>query len=156
MHREIVRKRSLARHGGRHEPEPQALGNVPVFAVFTPNVSQRRVEEAIMKQVDAARTQGITEYEMEKVKNSVLTNRVYELYSSDHICQKLAYSEAIEGDYRLWVERLSALETMSVETLMQAAQRYWVEARPPYVVPQTEKVNPLLFAAGMFRKLVPQ
>jgi zinc protease len=156
MHREIVRKRSLAVMAGGMNQSLKRSGMSLFFAVFTPNVAQRRVEEAIMKQIDAARTQGITEYEMEKVKNSVLTNRVYELYSSDHICQKLAYSEAIEGNYRLWVERLSALETMNVETLMRAAQRYWVESSRHTLYLKPKKVNPLLFAAGIFRKLVPQ
>jgi zinc protease len=156
MHKEIVRKRSLAVMAGGMNQSLKRSGMSLFFAVFTPNVPQRRVEEAIMKQIDAVRTQGITEYEMEKVKNSVLTNRVYELYSSDHICQKLAYSEAIEGNYRLWVERLSALETMSVETLMQAAQRYWVESGRHTLYLKPKKVNPLLFAAGIFRKLLPQ
>jgi zinc protease len=156
MHREIVRRRSLAVMAGGMNQSLKRSGMSLFFAVFTPNVTQRSVEEAIMKQVDAVRTQGITEYEMEKVKNSVLTNRVYELYSCDHICQKLAYSEAIEGNYRLWVERLSALETMNVDTLMLAAQRYWVESGRHTLYLKPKKVNPLLFAAGIFRKLFPQ
>ncbi|HUI91928.1 MAG TPA: pitrilysin family protein [Chitinivibrionales bacterium] len=156
MHREIVRKRSLAVMAGGMNQSLKRSGMSLFFAVFTPNVSQRRVEEAILKQIDAVRTQGISEHEMEKVKNSVLTNRVYELYSCDHVCQKLAYSEAIEGNYRLWVERLSALEAMSVETLMQAARRYWVEAGRHTLYLKPKKINPLLYAAGIFRKLIPQ
>jgi predicted Zn-dependent peptidase len=93
---------------------------------------------------------------MEKVKNAVLTNRMFELYSADHICQKLGYSETIEGDYRLWVRRLAALESLDVETLKGAAQRYWNESVRHVLYLKPKKINPLLFAAGIFRKLLPQ
>jgi predicted Zn-dependent peptidase len=156
MHREIVRRQSLAiMTGGMNQSLKQA-GMSLFFAIFTPNVSQRRVEEAIVKQVEAVRSEGISKSEMEKVKNTVLTNRVFELYSADHICQKLAYSETIEGNYQYWVERLVALESLDVDTLSGAAQRYWSEPTRHTLYLKPKRVNPLLFAVGMFRKLVPK
>jgi zinc protease len=155
MHREIVRKRSIAVMAGGMNQSLKRAGMSLFFAIFTPNVPQRRVEEAVVAQIDAVRTTGITEAEMEKVKNTVLTNRVFELYSVDHICQKLAYSEAIEGDYRMWVERLQSLESMNVATLTEAAQRHWDESGRHTLYLKPKKVNPLLYIAGIFRKLLP-
>lgn len=156
MHREIVRRQSIAiMTGGMNQSLKQA-GMSLFFAIFTPNVSQQRVEEAIVKQVEAVRLEGISKSEMEKVKNTVLTNRVFELYSADHICQKLAYSEAIEGNYKCWVDRLAALESLDMDALTGAAQRYWDESGRQTLYLKPKKVNPLLFAFGIFRKLAPK
>ncbi len=156
MHREIVRRRSLAVMAGGMNQSLKRAGMSLFFAVFTPNVSQRRVEDAIISQVEAVRTGGISPLEMEKVKNTVLTNRVYELYSADHICQKLAYAEAIEGDYRHWVRRLSELESLDVNALKDAAVRNWDESTRHTLYLKPKKVNPLLFAVGLARKLAPR
>jgi zinc protease len=156
LHRDVVRKQSLAVMAGGINQCLQLAGMTLFFAVFTPNVSQRRVEEAIIRHVDEVARDGITPLEMEKVRNSVLTNRMFELYSADHICQKLGYSETIEGDYRLWVRRLSALASLDIGTLKEAARRYWNESVRHVLYLKPKRVNPVLYAAGIFRKLVPE
>jgi zinc protease len=156
LHRDVVRKQSIAVMAGGMNQCLRLAGMTLFFAVFTPNVAQRRVEEAIVSQVDAVSRDGITASEMEKVKNAVLTNRIFELYSADHICQKLGYSETIEGDYGLWVRRLSALASLDVDTLKYAAQRYWNESVRHVLYLKPKKINPVLFAAGIFRKVFPQ
>jgi zinc protease len=155
LHRDVVRKRSLAVMAGGMNQCLRLAGMTLFFGVFTPNVSERRVEDAIVGHVDAVSRDGITPLEMEKVRNAMLTNRMFELYSGDHICQKLGYSETIEGDYRLWVSRLSALASLDVDTLKQAAQRYWIESARHVLYLKPKKINPMLFAAGIFRKLMP-
>jgi len=155
LHRDVVRKQSLAVMAGGMNQCLRLAGMTLFFAVFTPNVSQRRVERAIISHVDAVSKDGITAPEMEKVKNAVLTNRKFELYSADHICQKLGYSETIEGNYRLWVQRLSALASLDVDTLKDAARRYWNESVRHVLYLKPKKINPILFAAGIFRKLLP-
>ncbi len=156
MHREIVRRQSTAIMAGGMNQSLKRAGMSLFFAVFTPNVSIARVEDAIVKEVESVRQRGISASEIEKVKNTVLTNRVFELYSADHICQKIAYSETIEGNYQRWVERLAALESLSVDTLIEAARRHWAEPSRHTLYLKPKKVNPILFAFGMFRKLAPK
>jgi zinc protease len=156
LHRDVVRKQSLAVMAGGMNQSLRLAGMTLFFAVFTPNVSQRKVQDAIVRHVDAVSRDGITPQEMEKVRNAVLTNRMFELYSADHICQKLGYSETVEGDYRLWVRRLSALASLDADTLKNAAKRYWNESVRHVLYLKPKKINPLLFAMGIFRKLLPQ
>jgi zinc protease len=156
LHRDVVRTQSLAVMAGGMNQCLRLAGMTLFFAVFTPNVSQRRVEAAVTRHVDAVSREGITAMEMEKVRNAVLTNRIFELYSADHICQKLGYSETIEGDYRLWVSRLSALASLDIETLKAAAQKYWNESVRHVLYLKPKRINPVLYAAGIFRKLMPQ
>jgi zinc protease len=155
LHRDVVRRQSLAVMAGGMNQCLRLAGMTLFFAVFTPNVSQRKVERAIISHVDAVAREGITAPEMEKVRNAVLTNRTFELYSADHICQKLGYSETIEGDYRLWVSRLSALASLDIDTLKDAARRYWNESVRHVLYLKPKKINPILFAAGTLRKILP-
>ncbi len=156
LHRDIVRNKSLAVMAGGMNQCLRLGGMTLFFAVFTPNVPQKKVEQAIVDHVNELANNGISQKEIEKVKNVVLTNRMFELYSAEHICQKLGYAETIEGDYHLWVQRLKALENLDIETLKEAAKRYWSESVRHTLYLKPKKVNPLLYAVGIFRKLFPQ
>jgi predicted Zn-dependent peptidase len=98
------------------------------FAAFTPDVPAARVERALEEQIEEVRNMGISVREMEKVRNATLANRTFELYTAEHICQRIGYGECIEGDYRLWVERLEALKKLDTSPLVDVARRYWSEA----------------------------
>jgi len=156
LHRDIVRNKSLAIMAGGMNQCLRLGGMTLFFAVFTPNVSQKKLEQAIVNHVNELAIKGISQKEIEKVKNVVLTNRMFELYSSEHICQKLGYAETIEGDYHLWVQRLNALEKLDIDTLKDAAKRYWNESVRHTLYLKPKKINPLLYAVGVFRKLFPQ
>ena len=123
------------------------------LAVFTPDVSVKRVENAIVEQIESVKDHGVTTQEMEKVKNSTLTNRVFELYSAEQICQRLGYSETVEGDFRLWVKRLDALEGLDKEALIETARKFWNEPSRYTLYLQPKKVKPLYYFAGMFRRV---
>jgi zinc protease len=155
LNREVVRKQSIAVMAGGMNQCLKLAGMSLFFAVFTPDVSERRVEEALIKQIRSVAANGISEAEMEKVRNTVLTNRVFELYSAEHICQKIGYSETIEGDYRFWVQRLSILETMTVDMMKSAAQRYWDDSMRHTLYLKPKKANYMMYAAGMLRRIFP-
>ncbi|MGB7568424.1 MAG: pitrilysin family protein [Chitinivibrionales bacterium] len=153
MHREIVRRRSAAVMVGGINQCLKWSGMSLFLAVFTPDVSVQRVENAIVEQIESVKDHGVTTQEMEKVKNSTLTNRVFELYSADQICQRLGYSETVEGDFRLWVKRLDALEGLDKEVLIDTARKFWNEPSRYTLYLQPKKIKPLYYFAGMFRRV---
>lgn len=153
LHREIVRKQSVAVMAGGINHMLKLAGMSLFFAAFTPDIAVSRVEKAVLEQIKRIKTEGITIAEMEKIKNSTLTNRIFELYNVDNICQKIGYSECIEGDYRLWVRRLDALKSLDGSRLMDVAQAYWDDSKCHLLHLQPSKVNPLLYAGGIFRRI---
>lgn len=153
LHREIVRRQSVAVMAGGTNHMLKLAGMSLMFAAFTPDVSVSRVEKAIFEQIGKIKSEGITTAEMEKIKNATLTSRIFEIYNIDNICQKIGYSECIEGDYRLWVKRLDALKELSGEKLIDIARLYWDDSRSHVLHLQPRKVNPLLFAGGLFRRI---
>ena len=153
MHREIVRRQSTAVMVGGINQCLKWSGMSLFLAVFTPDVSVKRVEKAIVEQIDSVKKQGVTSQEMDKIKNATLTNRVFEMYCAEQICQRLGYSETVDGDFRLWVKRLEALTGLNKDILLDTAKKYWNESSRYTLYLQPKKVKPLYYFAGMFRRL---
>lgn len=153
LHRDIVRRQSVAVMAGGINHMLKLAGMSLFFAAFTPDVAVSRVEKAILEQIRKIKSEGITTAEIEKIKNTTLTNRIFEIYNVDNICQKIGYSECIEGDYRLWVKRLDALKKLDDKNLMEVAQKYWDDSKCHVLHLQPSKINPLLFAGGLFRRV---
>jgi zinc protease len=153
MHREIVRRKSIAVMVGGINQCLKWSGMTLFFGVFTPDVAVGRVERALVEQIESIKRSGVTREEMEKVRNATLTNRIFELYSAEQICQRLGYSETVEGDYKNWVRRLDALERLDSDALVAAARKYWDESNRHTLYLKPKKIKPLYFLAGLARRL---
>jgi zinc protease len=153
LHREVVRRQSLAVMTGGMNHLLKAAGMSMFFAAFTPDTGAGRVERACDREIKRILNEGITPEEMEKVRNTTLTNRTFELYSADNICQRIGYSETIEGNYRLWVDRLETLKNLDRERLVEVARRWWDDTNKYVLFLEPRRTNPLLFIAGLARRI---
>ncbi len=153
LHKEVVRRRSVAVMVGGLNHFLKYAGMSMFFAAFTPDMPASKVENALEEQIGLVCEKGISEIEMEKVKNSTLTNRTLELYSAENICHHLGFSECIEGDYKLWVERLESLKKIDIERVVDSARTYWNINRRHVLYLKPAKTNPMLLAAGFLRRL---
>jgi len=153
LYGELVRRQSLAVMAGGMNHYLRHAGMSLFFAVFTPDVPAARIEAALHRQIEIVRNHGITDSELEKVKNATLTHRVFEMYSAEHLCQRIGFSEIVEGNYRLWVERLATLEKLTVDELVDAVRRYWNDEEMHVLHLQPKKISPLLFIAGAAKRL---
>ncbi|MBN1127726.1 MAG: insulinase family protein, partial [Chitinispirillaceae bacterium] len=154
LHREVVRERSIAVMTGGMNHLLRASGMSIFFAAYTPDVRANSVEKAIAGQIARIRSTGITREEMDKVRNTTLTNRTFELYSAENISQRIGYSETIEGNYHLWVERLEALKNLDRDQLVEVARRWWDDAKKHVLFLTPRRSNPLLYAGGILRRLM--
>lgn len=154
INREVVRRKSIAVMAGGMNHLLKSSGMSIFFAAFTPDISATRVEKAIDREIHRIKKDGVTQEEMEKVRNATLTNRTFELYSADNICQRIGYSEVIEGNYRHWVERLEALKNLNAERLVQVANRWWDDSKKHVLFLQPRRSNPLLLVMGIARRII--
>ncbi|MBN1757643.1 MAG: insulinase family protein [Chitinispirillaceae bacterium] len=153
LHREVVRRQSAAVMVGGMNHMLKYAGMSMFFAAFTPDIPVGRVEQALEKQIERVRRDGILPEEMEKVKHATLTSRTFELYSTENICHRLGYSECVEGDYRMWVKRLEALRQLDSDRLVEVARSHWDDRHRHVLHLQPRKTNPLLYVAGFLRRL---
>jgi zinc protease len=152
LHREVVRRQSLAVMAGGMNHLMKNSGMSMFFAAFTPDVAASRVETAISREIARIKDEGVTREEMEKVKNTTLTSRTFELYSVDNICQRIGFSEAIEGDYRRWVERLEALKNLDRDRLVAVARKWWDDSKKRILLLEPKRSSPLLYVMGLLRR----
>jgi predicted Zn-dependent peptidase len=151
----LVRSRSLALMAGGMNHFLRLSGMALYFAVFTPDNSVERVEHALLGVIEGAVERGISDRELQKVRNAALTGRIFEMYSAEHLCQRLGFSETVEGDYRLWVKRIETLERLDREHLVAVAGAYLAPARRRCLYLRPKRVRPMLVLGGMLRRLVP-
>jgi len=153
LHREVVRKESAAVMTGGMNNIMKYAGMSMFVAAFTPDISASRVEKSLIHQIELIRRNGITEKEMEKVKNATLSSRTFELYSAENICNRIGHSECIEGDYRMWVERFEALKKLDINSLVEVANKYWDDSKLHVLHLQPLKTNPMLYIGGLLRRI---
>ncbi len=153
LHREVVRRQSAAVMVGGMNHLLQHAGMSMFFAAFTPDIPAKRVEKALGEQIELVRTNGISVDEMEKVRNTTLTSRTFELYTTENIAHRIGFSECVEGDYRQWVRRLESLKKLDINKLVEVAGRYWSDTHRHVLHLQPRKTNPLLYCAGFLRRL---
>jgi zinc protease len=156
LHRSLVRRQQVAVMAGGMNHMLRLSGMSLVFAAFTPDVSSGRVQAALDREVARLRSEGITADEMDKVKNATLASRLFEMYTAEHLCQRLGFSQTVEGDYRLWVSRLGALERLDREHLVDVARRYWDDSAKWTLCLQPLRARPMLYVAGLLRRLLPR
>jgi len=156
LHKEIVRKQSLAVMAGGINHSLKHAGMSMFFAAFTPDTSYKKVESAINAQIEIIRKNGISDKEMERVKNVTLTNRMFELYSAEYLCQRIGYSEIVDGDYKIWVRKLEDLETLNRDRLVETAEKYWKEEKKYTLYLKPKKINPVLYIVGLVRRIMPK
>jgi zinc protease len=152
LHREVVRRRSLAVMAGGINHLLKNMGMSMFFAAFTPDVGAERVEKAIDGELERIKNDGLTQEEMAKARNTTLTNRIFELYSADNICQRIGYGETIEGNYRLWVDRLEALKNLDCKRLVEVAKRWWNNENKYVLVLEPRHSSPILYIGGLARR----
>jgi predicted Zn-dependent peptidase len=126
------------------------------FAAFTPDTRYKKVESAINKQIEIIRKNGISDKEMERVKNVTLTNRIFELFSAEYLCQRIGYSEIVDGDYKIWVRKLDDLENLNRDRLVETAEKYWKEEKKYTLYLKPKKINPVLYIVGLLRRIMPK
>ena len=153
IHREIVRRRSLAVMAGGINQSLKWSGMSLFFAAFTPDVSVRRLEGAMIGQIESVKKEGISEKELEKIKNTTLTNRIFECYGAEQICSRLGHSETVEGDYKVWIERLDSLDRLDRNALIESAKKYWDESSRHTLFLQPKRISPLYFIMGLSRRV---
>lgn len=153
LNRSLVREQGVAVLVGGANLMLKHAGISLLFAAFTPDIRANRVERALCAEVQRVAQSGVAEEEMAKVRNMTLAMRTFEMYSGDHLAQRLGFAEVIEGDYRRWVERLETLRTISAEQVKETARAYWEDTVRWSLALQPRRRNPLLHLVGLGRRL---
>ena len=85
-----------------------------------------QLEAAVYEELEILKKEGPTDWEMEKVRNSYEAGMVREMQSNENMANKLAYNEAVVGDWRHPWQILERLKRVSADDVKRVAQGLFV------------------------------
>jgi len=130
LYRELVIERGIAQSINTSNGLPGARYN-NLFAFFitprSPHTSQD-CEEAVMSILENLKKDGVTEKELEKVKNRVKAQFIRSMTSNGGLARTLTYFEMVAGDYRYIADHVSVIDSITADDIRETAARYLTDS----------------------------
>ena len=98
-----------------------------IYGVANQNVSAAQLEEGILKVLDDVIENGITEKELQKVKNQKLMEFYQTLETIDGKSNTLGTYEVYFGDYKKMYNAPAAYEKVTIDDIKRVAKYYFTE-----------------------------
>ncbi len=129
LYRDLVRERKLAvvALAGSFSLEDAGIGGMG--AVLMPFGNTEKALDAIREHVERARTEGVTEAELEKAKNQMLRGVVTSLLTDASKASLIGEAAAIEGDPERVNRAIDDIRKVTVEDVARVAREYLVPER---------------------------
>ena len=134
----IVRDQGLAVAAGGVPQFYQDLGMMLLFAFYTPDQDPSEVRSALLEELAKLRNQPVGERELQKAKNQLKSQYVFNLDSISGVANAIGEAEVIRGDAEKFLQGESRYADVSAADVRRAAHEYLSEDRLTLVqlVPQ--------------------
>jgi zinc protease len=113
---------ALSAHGGYWE-----LADAGVFYAYAsirPGESVERVEDLLLEEIAKLRDGPVDELELEKAKQQIEVSMVRQLSTNRAVANRIGYDATVLGRIRPLVERLAAIQAVSVADVQRVARDY--------------------------------
>lgn len=98
-----------------------------IYAVAGDSISAPDLEKAILEQIDKIIKDGITDKELQKVKNQKLMELYHSLETINGKAESLGTYEVFFGDYKKVFEAPSLYEKVTTDDIKRVAKKYFTE-----------------------------
>ncbi len=113
-----------------------------IYAIAASNVSAEQLERAVEHQIEKVVTSGITDVELQKLKNQKLMEFYHTMETINGKANSLGTYELYFGDYKKLYEAPSLYEKVTKEDVQRVAKTYLTMRNRTvgYLLPETKKV----------------
>jgi len=126
--RELVRGRALAVSADADYSAFSRLGALlSLDAIPAGETTVEQLEQALRAQVARLRDEPVSDGELERVRNQVLANKVYELDSVFYQAMQLGVLETVGLDWRLAFEYPEKIKAVTAEQVQAVANKYLID-----------------------------
>jgi zinc protease len=108
---------------------PKDYGMFLVEAILKPGVKPEVVEKSILAEIDTLRTKEVSETELQKVKNQVMSDYINSLKTNDGKARVLAVNEINFGDYKEFFKDLERYKKVTSKDILVLAKKYLTPER---------------------------
>jgi zinc protease len=92
-----------------------------------PGVDTDKIEAELQKQIDALKTDLVSDYELQRAKNRFLGDEIFENQTVSSYGMKIGWFEVAGGDYRLLDTMLQKSQTVTKEDIQTLCRKYFVD-----------------------------
>ena len=112
-----------------------------VYAVAASNVSAEQLERSVLAQIDRVASSGITDEELQKLKNQKLMEFYHTMETINGKANSLGTYELYFGDYKKLYEAPSLYEKVTKADVQRVARTYLTARNRTvgYLLPETKK-----------------
>lgn len=83
------------------------------------------IEEAIYEEIDKLKTEPVTEWELDKIKNQLKASFIRRLNSNRGMAWRLAHNYAMTRDWRFMLKSYEDIQKVTQEDIMRVANKYF-------------------------------
>ncbi len=153
LHKSLVRDKELAVQAFGVTFVNQGPGVFGCAAAHLPNISSKRIEWAILEEINRVKTEEVTDRELQKAQKRLLAGKVFQRYSVSSLAHSIGSAEVVEGDYRLFQREVEEFGKVTKADILRVANRYFTEANTTIIYIQPEKWSLLAWLYGFFKSL---
>ena len=96
-----------------------------IYAIASAGVSPEKLEKALVAEIEKIAKEGITDQELEKVKNQKLMEFYHDIETINGKANNLGTYEVFFGDYKMLFEAPKMYQQITKEAIQKAAQTYF-------------------------------
>jgi len=123
LYKKLYKEKKIVLSVGSFDYTPRSPGIFEINAVLKKENIKTALDE-IWKQIDAVKTNMVSDKELGKARNCVLSGYVFSRQTVQDKASDLAGNEAIIGDYDFSRKYVAGINTVTKESVMAAAQKY--------------------------------
>ena len=102
--------------------------NVDIFLIGAEPKSPHttvEVENAILAEIEKFKTEPVTKWELERVRNSLRMSQIRALTSNEWLAYNIADGFAMRGDWRVMFDDYDRLMAVTADDVMRVAYKYF-------------------------------
>ncbi len=141
LYKSLVEQQKIAQTVACDTGTPGARLN-NLFFIYATALGKHRPEElekAIEAQLDSFAQKPVSQNELERAKNQLISDQLFKVSSNFGLAESLTYFQAVAGDWKYLLEHSSILEKITPEEIQQVAQKYLVRSNQTVSVLETSK-----------------
>ncbi|WP_088332469.1 pitrilysin family protein [Lacimicrobium sp. SS2-24] len=124
LQQSLVFEQKLATNVMTYIPQSFDANLFYLYAIATPGTSPEALEQGLVEQINKVIEQGVTEQELQKVKNSQLVNFYREMQTINGKANTIGTYQVYFGDYQQLFELPEALEKVTAADIQRVAKTY--------------------------------
>jgi zinc protease len=126
-----------------------------IISCLLPEAQRERVLSLILKQIAQLKKRFVSEKELIKAKNRIVSNILFQNQTIEAQAQDLAVNEALAGNFRFTEQYVKKIRQITTQDILTVANKYLVQSNLNIVtlLPRDESVKPDGIIPGQILKL---